>query len=61
MILCACVKTCQDIESELDHAGSFFEPNLVIIQSVTRANMERAAAFLVETGQVASLVARRAD
>jgi hypothetical protein len=55
------VRLRQDIESELDHAGLLFEPNPVIIQSVTRANMERGAALLVETGQVASLVARRAD
>jgi|SRR5580704_4082869 hypothetical protein len=55
------VRLRQDVESELERGEVFFEPNLVIIQSVTRANMERAAALLVESGQVASLVARRAD
>jgi hypothetical protein len=50
------VRLGQEIESEFERGRVFFEPNLVIVQSVTRANMERAAALLVESNQVASLV-----
>jgi len=32
------------------------EPNLVIVQSVTRSNMEQATELLVRSGQVASLI-----
>lgn len=45
----------QEIESELGRGGMFFEPNLVIIRSVTRLDMERAAEQLVQSGQVALL------
>jgi hypothetical protein len=54
------VRLGQEIESELDRGGVFFEPNLVIVRSVTRANMERAAALLTESGQVASLLIHQA-
>jgi hypothetical protein len=50
------VRLAQTIEGELEERGVFFEPNLVIVQSVTRPHMERAAAFLVESGQTNSLV-----
>ena len=46
----------QEIQDELERGRAFFEPNLVVVQSVTKANMERAAALLVELDQVASLV-----
>ena len=46
----------QEIESELERGGVFFEPNLVIVRSVTRLDMERAAEQLVQSGQVASLM-----
>ena len=49
------VRLGQEIESELGSGGVFFEPNLVIIRSVTRTDMERAAEHLVQSGQVASL------
>jgi hypothetical protein len=45
----------QEIESQLESGGIFFEPNLVIVRSVTRADMERAAEHLAQSGQVASL------
>ena len=45
----------QEIESEFERGGVFFEPNLVIVRSVTRLDMERAAEQLVQSGQVASL------
>jgi hypothetical protein len=50
------VRLGQEIESELERGGVFFEPNLVIVRSVTRTNMERAAALLAEPSRVASLV-----
>ncbi|WP_051379589.1 hypothetical protein [Bradyrhizobium murdochi] len=50
------VRLSQEIESELQRDGAFFEPNLLIVQSVTRANMEQAAALLVQSSQVACLV-----
>lgn len=45
----------QEIENELEKGGVFFEPNLVIVRSVTRPDMERAVAHLLQSGQVASL------
>lgn len=45
----------QEVESELERGGVFFEPNLVVVRSVTRSDMERAAKQLVQSGQVASL------
>ena len=50
------VRLGQHVEEELQRGGAFFEPNLVIIQSVTRANMERAAALLAQSGRAAGLV-----
>ena len=47
----------QEIEDELRERGVFFEPNLVVVSSVTRANMERAAEFLTQSGQIDSLIA----
>jgi hypothetical protein len=49
------VRLRQEIESELEGGGVFFEPNLVIVRLVTRSDMERAAEDLVQSGQVASL------
>jgi len=46
----------QEIQSEFNCGNVFFEPNLVIVQSATRANMERAATLLVESNRVTSLV-----
>lgn len=45
----------QEIESELERGGVFFEPNLLIVRSVTRSDMERAVEHLVQSGQVALL------
>jgi hypothetical protein len=47
----------QEIQNELDSGRVFFEPNLVVVHSVTRAKMEQAAAWLVQSGRVASLIA----
>lgn len=49
------VRLGQEIESELENGGVFFEPNLVVVRSVTKAAMERAAEQLVQSGLVALL------
>lgn len=49
------VRLGQEIESELQNGEMFFEPNLVVIRSVTRVEMERAIEQLVRSGLVASL------
>lgn len=46
----------QEIESELDRGGVFFEPNLLVVRSVTRLAMEQVVEHLVQSGQVASLI-----
>lgn len=50
------VRLGQEIESALDCGGIFFEPNLVIVRSVTRVDMERAVEQLVQSGQIGSLM-----
>ena len=47
----------QTVEGEFERGQIFFEPNLVIVPSVTKAHMERAAEELVKSGQILSLVA----
>lgn len=49
------VRLGQEVESELERGSVFFEPNLLIVRSVTKAEMERAAEQLVQSGLVASL------
>jgi hypothetical protein len=51
------VRLAQEIESELQRGDVFFEPNLVVVPAVTKSNMERAVELLVQSGQIASLVA----
>jgi hypothetical protein len=51
------VRLAQTIEDDLQSGGVFFEPNLVVVRRVTESEMERAAELLVQSGQVASLVA----
>ena len=46
----------QAIEDELQRGSVFFEPNLIIVRSVTRSDMERAVELLVRSGQTSSLV-----
>jgi hypothetical protein len=46
----------QEIDEELRRGGLFFEPNLVVVPAVTRQNMEKAAAKLVEQGNLGSMV-----
>jgi hypothetical protein len=47
----------QDIDDELQRGGVFFEPNLVVVPTVNRQNMEKAAAQLVQHARLGSLVA----
>lgn len=47
----------QEMDSEIQRGGIFFERNLVIVKSVTKSSMESAAAELVESGRTDSLVA----
>jgi hypothetical protein len=51
------VRLAQDIERVLQAGETFCEPNLVVIPTVTRENMEKAAAWLVASSNLQSLVA----
>jgi hypothetical protein len=42
------VRVGQEIQSSIEREGAFFDPNLVVVPSVTRSNMQRAAARLAE-------------
>jgi hypothetical protein len=50
------VRLGQEIEDELQRGCAFFEPNLIIVRSVTGSDMERAVESLVGSGQTSSLV-----
>lgn len=45
----------QEIESEINSGGIFFEANLVVVSSVTKAEMEMAVKKLNDSGTIASL------
>ena len=49
------VRLGQEIEDQLQRGTAFFEPNLVVIPSVTRENMEKAVDILIQSGGVDSL------
>ncbi|WFU83267.1 hypothetical protein QA645_11150 [Bradyrhizobium sp. CIAT3101] len=51
------VRLGQQIQDELALGRIFFEPNLVVVAAVTRANMETAAKALVQSGGLSSLIA----
>lgn len=51
------VRLSQTIEDHLERDGSFFEPNLVVVKSVTGSHMERAAERLAQSVLVKDLVA----
>ncbi len=46
------VRLSQEIESELERGDVFFEPNLVVVKSVTGSSMAQAARQLVESDRV---------
>ena len=45
----------QEIADELRRRGVHFEPNIVVVPAVTKVTMERAAEFLVTSGQAGKL------
>jgi len=51
------VRLGQQIQDELERGQIFFEPNLVVVRAVTRANMETAAQELVRSSGLSSLIA----
>jgi hypothetical protein len=51
------VRLGQEIDSAIQRSGLFFEPNLLVVQSLTRSNMEAAVARLVEADVGGILVA----
>jgi len=50
------VRLGQDIEGELAEGRVFFEPNVVVVRSVTRVNMEQAAEHLAQSVYVEMLI-----
>ena len=50
------VRLGQEVESELHRRTAFFEPNLVVVQFVTRSAMNSAVEILVQSGGADSLV-----
>jgi hypothetical protein len=51
------VRLAQEVESSLQNGVAFFEPNLVVVPSLTKANMEQAVQRLAQTQQLEFLVA----
>jgi hypothetical protein len=51
------VRLGQDAAAEVENGDFFFEKNLVVVGLVERRNLEAAARWLVDTGQVQGLVA----
>lgn len=41
----------QDIEEELMRGPGFFEPNVIVVRSVTRGHIESSVAAIVATGR----------
>jgi len=50
------VRLSQEIESALERNRAFFEPNLIVVRSVTRSEMERAIDELLRNGLASSLI-----
>ena len=50
------VRLSQDVATEFESGRIFFEPNLVVIPSVTRANMEKAVEELLMQSGIAKLL-----
>lgn len=46
----------QDVEEELARGPGFFEPNLIVVRSVTREHIESSVAAIVATGRHKALV-----
>ena len=50
------VRLGQEVSDEIDRCESFLEDNLVVIRSLTRARIEAAAKWIIETERVNLLV-----
>jgi hypothetical protein len=50
------VRLNQEIAAELQKQAVFAEPNLLVIPSVTRSNIEKAVDYLVESGNLGWLI-----
>jgi hypothetical protein len=53
------VRLSQEIRSDLERDHPFFEPNLIVVESVTRAAIERAVHELVRSGRAAEMIEER--
>lgn len=49
------VRLNQEIESEFESGVAFVEPNLVIVRSVTKSDMQQAAQMLAQSNQIQAL------
>jgi hypothetical protein len=50
------VRLSQEIQDEILRGGVFFEPNVVVAQSINRQSVESAIQLLIETERANSLV-----
>ncbi|MGC2779977.1 MAG: hypothetical protein WA418_30495 [Bradyrhizobium sp.] len=53
------VRLSQEIQTDLEREYAFFEPNLVVVESVTRAAIERAVQELVRSGRAVEMIEER--
>jgi hypothetical protein len=50
------VRLGQEVQDRIQRGSIFFEPNLVVVQSINRQSMENAIQLLIETERANSLV-----
>lgn len=50
------VRLSQEAREDIQRDGLFFEKNLILVESVTKAAMEKAIAYIIEAGMTNSLV-----
>jgi hypothetical protein len=55
------VRLAQAVRSDVEGTGVFFEPNVVVVQSITKKNMLEAVERLIKFGMVSDLVPQRID
>lgn len=51
------IRLAQDVAAEIANGGFFFEPNLIVMPTVTRDAIERAMRTIVSRGQLKNFVA----
>ncbi len=49
----------QDVKDEVSRGVAFFEPNLIVVRSVTREQIESSVAEIVASGRYKALTPRR--